>query len=68
MKNKISLAIIVAMGLASASCSSDFEETNSANRQQNVEQHSKNKDSIPEVKDTPTVYLIDDIIIRPPKP
>jgi len=66
MKNKFSLATLIAMGLMTISCTTDTEEVNSTSQKQNDGVYAKTTDSI--TKTPPTIFATDDGVIPPIKP
>jgi hypothetical protein len=66
MKNKFSLATLVAMGLVIVSCTADTDEVNSSSQKQNDGAYLKIADSIH--KTPPTTYADETGIIPPKKP
>ena len=66
MKNKFSLATLVAMGLMVLSCSADTEEMNTTSQKQQDELNLKIADSVN--KTHPAVFAGEDGIIPPIKP
>jgi|APLak6261662433_1056034.scaffolds.fasta_scaffold76003_1 hypothetical protein len=66
MKNKFSLATLVAMGLVIVSCTTDTDEVNSTAQKQNDGVYLKTADSIN--KTPATTYAGDNTIIPPIKP
>ena len=66
MKNKFSLATLVAMGLMVISCSTDTEEMNTSSQKQQDELNLKIVDSVN--KTPPALYAGEDGVIPPIKP
>jgi hypothetical protein len=66
MRNKFSLATLVAMGLVIVSCTTDADEVYSTSQKQNNVAYLKITDSIN--KTPPTTYAGEDGIIPPKKP
>ena len=66
MKNKFSLATLVAMGLVIVSCTTDTEEMNTSAQKQQDELNLKIVDSVN--KTPPALYAGEDGIIPPIKP
>ncbi len=65
MKNKFSLATLIAACLVVVSCSTDTDSNNTSSQKQNYELNSKKTDSISIAK---TTFATDDGTIPPIKP
>lgn len=68
MKNKLSFATIVALGILVGSCTTDGELLNSSAQKENNELNSKKTDNIAISKTTTSPYATDDGVIPPVKP
>ena len=68
MKNRFSLAIIIALGLLAVSCSADNEEMNTNSQKQNYELNSKKTDRIANSNTIPSTFAIEDGTLPPKKP
>jgi hypothetical protein len=66
MKNKFSLATMIAMGLVMVSCSTNTDEINSSSQKQNDGMNFKKIDSV--TKPPLTIYTTEDGTLPPIKP
>lgn len=68
MKNKFSLAVLIAIGLVAVSCSTDTDGITTSSQKQNYELNSKKTDSITIAKTPSTTFATDDGVLPPIKP